>query len=254
VRLVVFGLAISSSWGNGHATLWRGLVGALAARGHSVVFFERDVPWYAGHRDLQGDLPGLDLVLYRDWAEVRSLARAYLADCDAAFVTSYCADGLAATDEVLASRAARRVFYDLDAPVTLARVRAGEAIPWLGAEGLRGFDLVLSYAGGPTLDGLRDLLGARRAAPLYGSVDPAVHAPAPPRGDLRGDLSYLGTTRPTARPPSTPCSSRRPAGGRSARSSSAARSTRPTSRGGRTSTTSGTSRRRTTRPSTGRRR
>lgn len=192
MKLVVFGLAISSSWGNGHATLWRGLVRALAARGHEVVFFERDATWYAAHRDLAA-LPGLDLVIYRDWQEALPLARAHLADADVGLVTSYCADGLAATAEVLGSRVARRVFYDLDTPVTLERVRAGERVPWLGEDGLAAFDLVLSYAGGAALDGLRDLLGARRTAPLYGSVDPTVHAYAHARDDLRGDLSYLGT-------------------------------------------------------------
>lgn len=192
MKLVVFGLAISSSWGNGHATLWRGLVRALAARGHEVVFFERDATWYASRRDLTA-LPGLDLVIYRDWQEALPLARAHLADADVGLVTSYCADGLAATAEVLGSRVARRVFYDLDTPVTLERVRAQEHVPWLGPDGLSGFDLVLSYAGGEALDGLRDLLGARRVAPLYGSVDPTVHAPAPPRAELGADLSYLGT-------------------------------------------------------------
>lgn len=194
MKLVVFGLAISSSWGNSHATLWRGLVRALGARGHEVVFFERDVPWYASRRDLTGDLPGLDLVIYRDWVEARPLARAHLADADAAVVTSCCADALEATAEVLESRALRRVFYDLDTPVTLETLRAGRPVPWLGEGGLAGFDLVLSCAGGAALDGLRDLLGARRVAPLYGSVDPEVHAPAMPRGEFAADLSYLAAS------------------------------------------------------------
>lgn len=193
MKLVVFGLSISSSWGNGHATLWRGLVRALHARGHQVVFFERDASWYAAHRDLAGDLPGFDLIIYRDWREALPLARAHLADADVGIVTSYCPDGVAATAELLDGRARRKVFYDLDSPVTLEKVRAGERVPWLGPDGLAGFDLVLSYAGGAALTGLRDLLGARRAAPLYGSVDPAVHAPAPPREHLRAHLSYLGT-------------------------------------------------------------
>ncbi len=56
MKLVIFGLTISSSWGNGHATLWRGLCRALIRRGHSVIFYERDVPYYAAHRDLH-ELP-----------------------------------------------------------------------------------------------------------------------------------------------------------------------------------------------------
>lgn len=196
MKLVVFGLSISSSWSNGHATLWRGLVRALARRGHRVVFFERDAPSYAGHRDLDGDQPGLDLIVYRDWNEALPLCRAHLADADVGLVTSRCADGAAATRELLPSRARRRVFYDLDSPITLEKVRAGERVPWLGPDGLAGFDLVLSDAGGAALTGLRDLLGARRTAPLYGSVDPARHAPCPPREHLRSHLSYLGAYAP----------------------------------------------------------
>lgn len=192
MKLVVFGLSVSSSWGNGHATLWRGLIRALAARGHRVVFFERDVPYYASHRDLTA-LPGGRLVLYREWAEMVSDARHELADADAAVVTSYCPDGVAATDLVLESGAPLRVFYDLDTPVTLERLRSGETVPYIGAGGLSGFDLVLSYTGGAALDALRDVLGARRAAPLYGSVDPEVHRPAAPDARFRADLSYLGT-------------------------------------------------------------
>jgi spore maturation protein CgeB len=160
--------------------------------GHRVVFFERDVPYYALHRDLH-ELPGTDLVLYPDWESVLPRARRELDGADAAMVTSYCADGVAATDLVLSSRSGLTVFYDLDTPVTLERLRAGEPVAYLGPEGLAGFDLVLSYTGGPALTELRQRLGARRVAPLYGSVDPEVHAPAAPLDVYRGDLSYLGT-------------------------------------------------------------
>jgi spore maturation protein CgeB len=192
VKLVVFGLTVSSSWGNGHATLWRGLLTALARRGHRVTFFERDVPYYAFHRDCT-DFPGHRLVLYREWSEALPLARAELADADAGMVTSYCPDGLAATDLVLGSDGPRRVFYDLDTPVTLERLAAGEPVSYLGPDGLAGFDLVLSYTGGTALDELKSRLGAERVAPLYGSVDPEAHRPATPLDDYRADLSYLGT-------------------------------------------------------------
>lgn len=192
MKLVIFGLSVSSSWGNGHATLWRGLLRALAAAGHRAAFFERDVPYYASHRDLR-ELPGGRLVLYTDWGDVVSTAMAELSDADAAIVTSYCPDGIAATDAVLDSAAPLSVFYDLDTPVTLDRVRSGAPVPYIGPGGLAGFDLVLSYTGGAALDQLRDLLGARRVAPLYGSVDPEVHRPVPPDPRFRADLSYLGT-------------------------------------------------------------
>jgi spore maturation protein CgeB len=191
MKLVIFGLTISSSWGNGHATLWRGLCKALARRGHTIVFFERDVPYYAGHRDMHS-LPDGELILYPDWESVLPLAQRHLAEADVAMVTSYCPDGRPASNLVLESPAFR-TFYDLDTPVTLSRLAAGEEIPYLPAEGLGEFDLVLSYTGGEALELLTQKLGARRVAPLYGSVDPEVHAPAPPQDVFRGDVSYLGT-------------------------------------------------------------
>jgi spore maturation protein CgeB len=192
MKLVVFGLSISSTWGNGHGTLWRGLCRALARRGHHVVFFERDVPYYAEHRDLF-DIPGGELVLYRDWADAVPLAERHLADADVGMVTSYCPHGIEASDLVLGSRVPVKSFYDLDTPVTLARLEAGETTSYIGPRGLRDFDLVLSYTGGAALDALRTRLGARRVAPLYGSVDPDIHAPVEPIGRFRADLSYLGT-------------------------------------------------------------
>lgn len=192
MKVVIFGLTISSSWGNGHATLWRGLCRALIRRGDEVVFFERDVPYYAAHRDLF-TIQGGELVLYSDWNEAQRIADTHLRDCAVAIVTSYCPDGIAATDLVLSSSAAVRVFYDMDTPVTLARWRNGEALSYIGPEGLEGFDLVLSYTGGGALEALQAELKARRVAPLYGSVDPEVHHPVAPEEQYRADLSYLGT-------------------------------------------------------------
>jgi spore maturation protein CgeB len=193
MRLVIFGLTISSSWGNGHATLWRGLSRALAARGHHLVFFERDVPYYAAHRDLF-ELPGGELVLYTHWDDVLPRAQRELRDADAAIVTSYCPDGIAAGDLMTecVSRAPK-VFYDMDTPITLENLREGRPVPYIGARGLRDFDLVLSYTGGASLDALRSQLGAPRVATLYGHVDPQVHRPVAPVANYRCALSYLGT-------------------------------------------------------------
>jgi spore maturation protein CgeB len=192
VRVVVFGLTVSSTWGNGHATLWRGLAAALARSGHRLEFFERDQPWYATHRDLD-ELPGGALRLYASLDGIRGEAHAALDGADVAMVTSYCPDALAASDLVLGSRARLKAFYDLDTGVTLARLGLGERVEWIGARGLQDFDLVLSFTGGRTLRLLRERLGARRAVPLYGSVDPEVHRPAPPLRPFEGDCSYLGT-------------------------------------------------------------
>jgi spore maturation protein CgeB len=192
MKFVIFGLTISSSWGNGHATLWRGLCKALARDGHRVVFFERDVSYYAETRDWH-ELPGGELVLYRNWRDALSRARRELADADAAIVTSYCPDALAARVAMLDASNPLAVFYDLDTPVTLARLKQGERVPYIGDEGLGAFDLVLSYTGGMALAELRDTLGAQRVYPLYGHVDPEAHHPAAPDPRYQADLSWLGT-------------------------------------------------------------
>lgn len=191
MNIVIFGLAVSSSWGNGHAALWRALIRALHADGHQVTFFERDVPYYAEHRDLT-ELPGRgDLVLYGAWDRAR-FARA-ADEADVAMVTSYCPDAGAATALIAESRAGLSCFYDLDTPVTLARLAAGERVDYIGPDGLCCFDIVLSYTGGGALDALRDKLGARHVVPLYGSVDPDVHSPGRPQPQFRAALSYIGT-------------------------------------------------------------
>lgn len=193
MKLVIFGLTVSSSWGNGHATLWRGLLRALCRAGHRVVFYERDVPYYAEHRDL-AELPaGGTLRLYRDWRATALAATHDLADADVAIVTSYCPDGAAAAELVLSSRAKTRIFYDLDTPVTLARLAMGEAVDYIPSRGLRDFDLTLSFTGGRALGELKVRLGARCVEPLYGWVDPDVHRPTSPMPQYRADLSYLGT-------------------------------------------------------------
>jgi spore maturation protein CgeB len=191
MKLVIFGLTVSSSWGNGHATLWRGLIRALAGRGVEVVFFERDVPYYARHRDLPV-LPWGDLVLYGDWAQVAERARTEAASADVVMVTSYCPDGREAC-RLAVDHGRTCVFYDMDTPVTLARLAAGETVGYLPPEGLGGFDLVLSYTGGEALARLQRDLGARRALPLYGHVDPDHHRPGPVDPRYACDLSYLGT-------------------------------------------------------------
>jgi spore maturation protein CgeB len=167
------------------------LLKALGSAGHDVTFFERDVPYYASHRDLT-ELPEGRLIFFRNWDEILSEARRQVGEADVSMVTSYCPDGIAATDLVLESNSTR-VFYDLDTPVTLNELRRGKSVKYIGPRGLRDFDLVLSYTGGVALEHLKTELGARCVAPLYGSVDPEVHKPVAPVDMFRCDLSYLGT-------------------------------------------------------------
>jgi len=191
MKLVIFGLTMSSSWGNGHATLWRGLCRSLVRRGHEIVFFERDVPYYAAHRDL-AHMDGVQLVLYDDWSTGLPAMRKELAHADAAMVTSYCPDGVTATD-IVGDCGGLKVFYDLDTPVTLDAIKTGQSVDYIGPRGLCDFDLVLSFTGGRALDDLRAQLGARAVSPLYGHVDPETHRPAGKQPQYDADLSYLGT-------------------------------------------------------------
>ena len=192
MKILIFGLSISSAWGNGHATHWRGLCRELGKRAHDVNFFEKDVPYYAAHRDLT-ELPRGRLVLYRQWEDIAELVKVLTAEADVGIVTSYCPDALIAATVLLSSRCKLRVFYDLDTPVTLSMIREGVFCPYIPEEGLRDFDLVLSYTGGPALKQLASRLGARRIATLYGSVDPVFHFPVAPVPEYKSDLSHLGT-------------------------------------------------------------
>jgi len=193
MRFVIFGLTVSSSWGNGHATLWRGLLKALSARGHTITFYEKDVPYYAETRDGWQPPPSVDVRLFGSLTDVRDVAKRELSEADIAMVTSYCGEGAAACELVLQSNARLKVFYDLDTPVTLHTLALGERVPYLPDDGLAGFEIVLSYTGGHALQELQTRLGAQRVAPLYGWVDPEIHCPTEPRAEFRSELSYLGT-------------------------------------------------------------
>ncbi len=192
MKLVIFGLTVSSSWGNGHATLWRGLIRSLVRRGHEIHFFERDVPYYTQHRDLW-ELPGAHLHFYDDWDDAARLARRELRDADVSMVSSYCPDALAGAALAFDSPVPLRTFYDLDTPVTFSRIDSGENVDYIGPGGLRDYELVFSYTGGRALSELQTRLGARRTVPLYGHVDPDVHRPTEPIERFRAGLSYIGT-------------------------------------------------------------
>jgi spore maturation protein CgeB len=192
MRIVVFGLSVSSSWGNGHATIWRGLCRALGNAGHSVIFFEKDVPYYRRTRDLVAP-PNYRLELYSEWSEVESLARSCVENADCAVVTSFCPDARLASDLILACSNACSVFYDLDTPVTLNVLGRDGTVDYVPEYGLGPFDLVLSYTGGRALSELSQRLGAARVAPLYGSVDFETHRRVNPDPNYVSDFSYLGT-------------------------------------------------------------
>lgn len=190
MKIVIFGLSITSSWGNGHATTYRALARALHARSHRIVFFEHDLEWYASNRDMP-EPPFCEVRIYENWAEIISEARCELSDCDVAMVGSYSPDGIAAIQEVLESRAPTKIFYDIDTPITVSRLRAGNA-EYISREQVKGFDLYFSFTGGPMLNELEARFGAARAVPLYCSFDPERYRFCPVER-FKCDMSYMGT-------------------------------------------------------------
>jgi spore maturation protein CgeB len=199
LKIVIFGLTITSSWGNGHATTFRALARALHARGHHIVFFEKDVEWYASNRDLP-EPEFCELKLYARWADVLPLVRRELASADVAMVGSYFPDGIAATEEMLDSKAAVRTFYDIDTPITVATLRQNGATDYIRADQLRGLDVYLSFTGGPILGELESRFGVRRAAPLYCSFDPERYRTYPRAQRFTCAMSYMGTYAPDRQP------------------------------------------------------
>lgn len=193
MHIVVFGLTVSSSWGNGHATLWRSLITSLVKQRHTVTFYERDVPYYASTRDLVELPAGAELRLYHSLDDVRAEATRNLARADLALCTSFCPDGAVVAEWILSSNAGVKAFYDMDTPVTLKALGDAATRAYLPAHGLGNFDLVLSYTGGRALDELKTGLGARNVAALYGWVDPDFYRPASPVERFRAAFSYLGT-------------------------------------------------------------
>lgn len=191
LKITIFGLTLSSSWGNGHATPYRAILRALHRRGARVVFYEKDVPYYARQRDFES-CPYCDLRIYRDWNEVRSEALREAGDSDIVMTASYTPEGARISDEVLALPRPLHVFYDLDTPVTLSRLNDAP-LDYLQREQIPQFDLYLSFTGGALLRQLEQRYGARIARPLYGCVDPDVYRRVEARKEFASALSYLGT-------------------------------------------------------------
>jgi spore maturation protein CgeB len=189
LTFAVLGQSITSSWGNSHATTYRSLLRALAERGHRVTFLERDVPSYADHRD-HYEAPHVRTALYKDVAELQDRFGPLVRDADVVMVGSYVPDGVAVGRWVLDTARGLTAFYDIDTPVTLAQLAAGNC-EYLAPELVRRYQLYLSFTGGPTLRKIENELGAPRARALYCSVDPDLYAPEALA--QRWDLGYMGT-------------------------------------------------------------
>jgi spore maturation protein CgeB len=192
MKITIFGLTITSSWGNGHATTFRALCQALRRRGHRIVFFERDQEWYASNRDLPGP-PYCDVRIFESWRKIRAAVRSELRDSDVAIVGSYVPDGIAALAEVLDSKVPVKAFYDIDTPITVGHLRRCGATGYLLKRQLAGLDVYFSFTGGALLRELEQSFGVRFAVPLYCSVDPDRHRELAVSPEFACDLSYMGT-------------------------------------------------------------
>ena len=196
MKFVVCGLSITSSWGNGHATNYRALARALERRGHDLLFLERDVPWYAAHRDALG-FPYARVELYTSVGEVRERFSDEVRDADCVMVGSFVPEGVAIGSWVLSTARGVTAFYDIDTPVTVAKLHGGDD-EYLTPALVPRYDLYLSFTGGPILRELERRWGARRALPFHCVVDPQIYFPQPLRKQLA--LGYLGTYSPDRQP------------------------------------------------------
>jgi spore maturation protein CgeB len=189
MRIVILGLSITSSWGNGHAVTYRALVRGLTERGHDVLFLERDVPWYASNRDLP-EPPFGRTCLYSSVADLKDRFAGDIRGADLVIVGSYVPEGVAVGQWVTSHGACVTAFYDIDTPVTLAKLERGNT-EYLSRSLVMRYDMYLSFTGGPTLERLRKRYYAQRALALYCSVDPEHYYPDPQA--IRWDMGYLGT-------------------------------------------------------------
>jgi spore maturation protein CgeB len=196
MRIAFFGSSLVSAYWNGACTYYRGVVRALDARGHRVAFYEPDAFGRQAHRDID-DPDWAEVVVYepRDEQAVRDVV-AGAAEADVVVKAS----GVGVYDQVLEQAVAElevpevRVFWDVDAPATLASMEADEGNPLRELVGR--YDLVLTYGGGRPVVDRYAALGARACVPVYNALDPETHRPEPPRPDLACDLAFLGNRLP----------------------------------------------------------
>jgi len=197
LNIVILGLSITSSWGNGHATTFRGLVRELDKNGHKVTFLERDVPWYASNRDLPNP-PFCKTILYNSLEDLKEKHAAIIKNADLVIVGSYVPEGVAVGEWVTATTGGITAFYDIDTPVTLAKIEKGD-FEYLHPKLISKYNLYLSFTGGPTLQRLEKEYGSPMARPFYCSFDPDLYFPE--KQDMKWDLGYLGTYSDDRQPP-----------------------------------------------------
>ncbi|MFC4874033.1 CgeB family protein [Negadavirga shengliensis] len=197
MKIVIIGLSITSSWGNGHATTYRSLVKALTSLGHSVLFLEFNTPFYAANRDLPH--PSFcELGVYDSFKSLQSDFSSNVQNADLVIVGSYVHDGIQVGEWVQRLAQGVVAFYDIDTPVTLARLKSGNC-DYLSPALIPKYDLYLSFSGGPILDELEDKWKSPNAKPLYCSVDIDMYYPL--SLEKKWLMGYMGTYSPDRQPP-----------------------------------------------------
>ncbi|HEY0566297.1 MAG TPA: glycosyltransferase, partial [Terriglobales bacterium] len=166
MKIVILGLSITSAWGNGHATTFRALCRALHQRGHRIVFFEKNVEWYQNNRDMPHP-DFCDVRLFDDWQTTVPAIKRELNDADVAVLGSYFPDGIAAAELLADSSVACKAFYDIDTPITVAKLRSEGGTEYIEARQLPIFDVYFSFTGGPMLREIEQRFGSPKAVPLY---------------------------------------------------------------------------------------
>jgi spore maturation protein CgeB len=187
--IVIFGLSMTSSWGNGHAVTYRALANALYQRGHKVTFLEREVPWYRDNRDLT-DAEYCRIERYENLREVPQRFGQLVTNANLVIIGSYVPDGVRLADWITSRARGITAFYDIDTPITLAGLDAGTTF-YISAALIPRFDLYLSFTGGPLLNVIEEVYGSPRARALHCTAD--VSAAGGPDTPLRWALGYLGT-------------------------------------------------------------
>jgi len=187
--IVILGLSVTSSWGNGHATTWRSLIKGLAARGHNILFLEREQSWYADNRD-DPQPEGATTILYHSVEELFARFEEAVGQADLVIVGSYVPDGVEVGEWVVKTARGRTAFYDIDTPITMSLLESGRT-DYLSPQLIRDYDCYLSFTGGPTLEKLEKYYRSRMARTLYCSVDADKYAPVDV--PTKWNLGYLGT-------------------------------------------------------------
>jgi spore maturation protein CgeB len=189
LQITILGLSITSSWGNGHATTYRALIRELNRAGHKITFFEKNAPWYAANRDMASP-EFCTTILYNDLKELEQNYGAQICDADLVIVGSYTPQGVEAGDLVFRLAKGVTAFYDIDTPVTLAKMDK-EDFEYLHPLQIPQYNIYLSFTGGPILKLLEKCYASPMARALYCSVDPELYYPE--RQQKKWDLGYLGT-------------------------------------------------------------